>query len=85
MSENISHHDGLSVLLAGEDGPGVEEGDDRQQGAVGDLRQEQTERLLVGTAALTQEFSTLIGPGPTRLGSHWSRGSKCCFGSNLMP
>ena len=30
-------------------------------------------------------FSTLIGPAPTRLGSHWSRASVCCYASNLMP
>ena len=30
-------------------------------------------------------FSTLIGPGPTRLGSHWSRASECCYASSLMP
>ena len=24
-------------------------------------------------------FSTLIGRGPTRLGSHWSRASECCL------
>ena len=24
-------------------------------------------------------FSTLIGRAPTKLGSHWSRGSECCL------
>ena len=30
-------------------------------------------------------FSTTIGPAPTRLGSHWSRASQCCYASSLMP
>ena len=30
-------------------------------------------------------FSTLIGPGPTRLGSHWSRASECCMGRQCYP
>ena len=30
-------------------------------------------------------WSTLIGRGPTRLGSLWSRASECCYASNLMP
>ena len=34
---------------------------------------------LFGSAISKAEFSTLIGRGPTRLGSHWSRGSWYCW------
>ena len=34
---------------------------------------------------LDSVFSTTIGRGQTRLDSHWSRGSKCCYASNFMP
>ena len=30
-------------------------------------------------------FSTLIGQGQTRLGSHLSKASECWYASNLMP
>ena len=31
------------------------------------------------------EWSTLIGRGMSRVGSHWSRASRCCSASSLMP
>ena len=59
---NISYHDGLLVLLPAEDGAGVEEGDDGEQGPVGDVRQEEAERLLVSTAALAAGQRGQQGP-----------------------
>ena len=67
FSDNIPNHNGQPVLLAGEDGAGVEEGDGREQGPVGDLRQEEAERLLAGTAALV---------AVRVLHSHWSRSNQ---------
>ena len=48
----MTHPESLSVLLAGLDEPGVEEGDGSEEEPVGDVRQEEAERLLVSTAAL---------------------------------
>ena len=49
----MTHPERLSVPLAGEDGAGVEEVDGSVEDAVGEVREEDGERLLVSTAALT--------------------------------
>ena len=52
------HLEVLPLLLTAEDGPGVEEVDSREEQPVGEVRQEDAERLLAGTAALTAGWST---------------------------
>ena len=48
----------LPVLLTAEDGAGVEEVDCSEEQSVGEVRQEDTERLLASTAALAAGWST---------------------------
>ena len=66
-----------SVLPTDLDQAGVEEGDGREEEAVGDLGQEETERLLVSTAALAAGEGGQQGPEVGRLaedglvGGHW--------------
>ena len=42
-------------------------------------------QVTIGGGACQAVFSTLIGRGMSRLVSHWSRGSLCCYASSLMP
>ena len=49
----MTYTERLSVLLPAEEGPGVEEVEGREEDAVGEVREEDGERLLVSTAALT--------------------------------
>ena len=51
--KNVTHPERLSVPLGGADDAGVEEVDCSDEEAVGGVRQEDGERLLVSTAALT--------------------------------
>ena len=59
---NVTYLDSLSVLHAGLDGAGVEEGDGGDEEPVGDVRQEEGERLLVVTAALAAGQRGQQGP-----------------------
>ena len=59
---SVSVHDCVSVLLPAQDGAGVEEGDGSNEEPVGDVRQEDGERLLVVTAALAAGQRGQQGP-----------------------
>ena len=61
-SNDVTYLDGLSVLHAGLDGAGVEEVDGGDEEPVGDVRQEEGERLLVVTAALAAGQRGQQGP-----------------------
>ena len=54
ICEDVTYHEGLFVAVTGLDAAGVEEFYCNEENPVGDVRQDDTERLLVGTAALTK-------------------------------